>query len=181
AYTFRTTSTGAYNVNVQYSTTAPATLVLEYNGNVIGTYNLQNTNGTATLTAFENINCTADKLHSIRTVVTSGTVKIIYLNVTTSDPTGIAKNSQDKELSIYPNPASGDAVIEYFLTQSGQVMISLYNVLGKEVMNIINEEQNTGTHKINMNTTQLSNGIYFVKIQADGEQLTQKFIINKSL
>ncbi|MBA3706426.1 MAG: T9SS type A sorting domain-containing protein, partial [Bacteroidetes bacterium] len=84
----------------------------------------------------------------------------------------------DKQLSfnIYPNPASKLAVISYQLSENSQVKISVCDLLGKELMIPVNEKQSIGEHLLSINTEQLQNGIYFVKMN---DKQIQKLIINK--
>ncbi|WP_417911712.1 fibronectin type III domain-containing protein [Candidatus Electronema sp. TJ] len=81
SYTFRTTTTGTFNVQVEYSTTAPATLVVEFAGNAIGTFNLPNTGGVAASTGQISISCTADKMYAIRTIAAAGSVTVRSVTV----------------------------------------------------------------------------------------------------
>lgn len=81
SYVFRTMTTGTFNVQVEYSTTAPATLVVEFAGSTIGTFNLPNTGGAAASTAQISINCTADKMYAIRTIAATGSVTIRSVRV----------------------------------------------------------------------------------------------------
>ena len=59
-----------------------------------------------------------------------------------------------------------------------KVSISIYDVLGKEVIQVIDEKQNAGEHQLNINTEQLQNGIYFVKMGVNAVITTQKILIN---
>ena len=80
-------------------------------------------------------------------------------------------------VSFYPNPANRLVTISYSLSKSSTVQISVFDIMGKEVMQVLNKNQNSGEHKLNMNTESLTNGIYFVKMIVNGEQLTQKLEI----
>ncbi len=57
--------------------------------------------------------------------------------------------------------------------------ISIWAVSGQEVMQVANEKQNTGEHQLNLNTEQLQSGVYFVKMNVNGEQLSKKLILSK--
>ena len=80
-------------------------------------------------------------------------------------------------LSIYPNPANRLVNISYSLSKSSTVQILVFDILGKEIMQVLNKNQNGGEYKLNVNTENLSNGIYFVKMIVNGEQLTRKLEI----
>jgi hypothetical protein len=99
--------------------------------------------------------------------------------VTVSSATGIISQYLSTSITIYPNPTNQSAIISYFLSENSTIQISVYDVLGREVMQLVNENQSSGKHWKNINTEQLQNGIYFVKMNINGQQLTQKLIINK--
>ena len=80
-------------------------------------------------------------------------------------------------VSFYPNPANRLVTISYSLSKSSTVQIFMFDILGKEVKQVLNKNQNSGEYKLNMNTENLTNGIYFVKMIVNGEQLTQKLEI----
>ena len=81
SYIFRTTRTGSFTVQVEYSTTAPATLVVEFAGNVIGTFNIPSSSGAAASTPSISISCTADRMYAIRTIAATGSVTVRSVRV----------------------------------------------------------------------------------------------------
>ena len=79
------------------------------------------------------------------------------------------ENIAPASLQIYPNPASENAVLHFSLLLPSQVQLSIFDVNGKEVTAILNEPLEAGHHSVPINTIQLSQGIYFVRmITADG-------------
>ncbi|MEO8209622.1 MAG: T9SS type A sorting domain-containing protein, partial [bacterium] len=86
--------------------------------------------------------------------------------------TGIAANSisQTPEMfslsQNYPNPFNPTTKINYSLPVSNFVSIKIFDVLGKEVVNLINERQNAGTYSVEFNAGNLSSGVYFYRIDA---------------
>ncbi len=73
----------------------------------------------------------------------------------------------------YPNPFNPSTTIEFSLPVNANVKIVIYNLLGQEVATILNETRNAGNHSIVWNSTnsesyQLSSGIYFYEINAEG-------------
>ena len=83
------------------------------------------------------------------------------------------------QLILKPNPANQGSIISYQLITNSEVKISVYDLLGKEIMEVANEKQSTGEHQLNINTAQLQSGIYFVKMNVDAEQQIQKLIISQ--
>lgn len=64
----------------------------------------------------------------------------------------------------YPNPFNPSTTIEFSIPQNGFVTIKVFNVLGKEIATLINEQVMAGKHKIDFNASGLSSGVYFYKL-----------------
>jgi trimeric autotransporter adhesin len=88
-----------------------------------------------------------------------------------------AKNTY--HLSLFPNPTQGETFIKYSLKENSHVFISICDALGKDVLYVMNEKQNLGEHQFTINSDQLSNGIYFVKMIVNREKQMQKLIVAK--
>lgn len=87
----------------------------------------------------------------------------------------------ENKFGVYPNPSKGNATIEYTIATDATVLLSVYNVLGVKVSELVNEEQKSGKHKysINGNDTPLNSGIYFITLITDGKASTQRLIISE--
>ncbi len=81
----------------------------------------------------------------------------------------------------YPNPFNPSTIISWQIPNESFVSLKIYNVLGKEVANLINEVQPAGEHKIifNANDFLLSSGVYFYQLRAGSSVKTKKMILNK--
>jgi hypothetical protein len=66
----------------------------------------------------------------------------------------------------YPNPFNPSTRITYSLAEEVKVNLKIYDVMGREVAELINETQNAGTHHYNFDASALSSGIYFYKLSA---------------
>ena len=66
----------------------------------------------------------------------------------------------------YPNPFNPSTVINYALPAESRVKVSIYNLLGQKVSDILNETQNPGYHSIKLNGQFLSSGVYLYKLSA---------------
>lgn len=105
----------------------------------------------------------------------SGTGEIGNINGETIDdayllmPTVIfsSANANPKEFKFncYPNPFNENAFISYNLVSDGLVNLSVYNILGESVSEIINEYQTSGDHQIKFSQNELPSGIYTFKLQ----------------
>lgn len=80
----------------------------------------------------------------------------------------------------YPNPAQNETNIEYTLNNNGNVVITVADIMGREVirMNQGNQSANS-TKNVAINTSNLSNGTYFYTINVNGVKQTNKLVINK--
>ncbi|MGE5861369.1 MAG: T9SS type A sorting domain-containing protein, partial [Ignavibacteria bacterium] len=68
----------------------------------------------------------------------------------------------------YPNPFNPATIIEYQLPIESTLIIKLYDLLGREITTLVNEERKAGRYKIEFNTDnyKLSSGVYFVRMTA---------------
>lgn len=64
----------------------------------------------------------------------------------------------------YPNPFNPATKIRYDLAGNTDVSIKIYDLLGKEVMTLVNQTQNAGRYEVSFNGEELSSGIYFYRI-----------------
>lgn len=72
----------------------------------------------------------------------------------------------------YPNPFNPSTKIKYELPQTMQVSLKVYDVLGKEISTLVNSYQNAGSYTVVFNGSGLSSGIYFYRIEANGNNKT---------
>jgi len=79
----------------------------------------------------------------------------------------------------YPNPFNPATVINYSLPRSNMVSIRVYDVIGNEIANLVNEEKPAGRYSVNFNASNLSSGVYFYRMQAGSFVETKKLILLK--
>ena len=80
-------------------------------------------------------------------------------------------------VSCFPNPFNDKTSINYRLDNSSFVNLSIFDVSGKRVANLVNENQNGGDYKVVWNPKVASAGIYFYRLQTDKEVTSGKLII----
>jgi hypothetical protein len=73
----------------------------------------------------------------------------------------------------YPNPSNPKSKIDYEIPVDGKVKITLYDILGREALNIVNETKPAGYYSAEFDGTNLASGVYFYRITAEGS--SQKF------
>jgi hypothetical protein len=78
----------------------------------------------------------------------------------------------------YPNPLSTSATIPFELDEAGPVRITVYDVLGRRVATLLeNEKRPAGPSQVQFNAERLAAGIYFVKLEANQKSVTRKIAI----
>jgi len=97
--------------------------------------------------------------------------------------TGIESNDLlPKEFRLfqnYPNPFNGNSRIKYSIPQSSNVIIKVFDVLGKEIELLVNDEKTAGTYEVNWNAANLPSGVYFYRLQAGNFVEIKKMILLK--
>jgi hypothetical protein len=66
----------------------------------------------------------------------------------------------------YPNPFNPSTKIRFSLPQSSFTRLAVYDILGKELVTLVNGELNAGQHEVEFNAAHLASGIYFYRITA---------------
>lgn len=67
-----------------------------------------------------------------------------------------------------PNPFNPSTTISYSINANSNVSIKIYNILGSEVYTLVNTRQNAGNYSVSFNGSNLSSGVYFYSLIADG-------------
>lgn len=87
-----------------------------------------------------------------------------------------------KEFSLsqnYPNPFNPATNIKFTIAKSGLVLLKVYNILGSEAAILVNEFMNPGSYKVDFNAASLSSGVYFYRLQSNGNAITKQMILLK--
>ncbi len=79
----------------------------------------------------------------------------------------------------FPNPFNNSTVINYSISQEGIVSLTVYNIIGEEVTELVNDLKQTGNYKVSFDATSLPSGIYFYKLQAGSFIETKKMVLLK--
>jgi hypothetical protein len=81
--------------------------------------------------------------------------------------------------SNFRNPVNGDAMISYVITRVSKVSLKVYDGSGRLVSTLVNDTQNPGTKTVTWNAQNLANGVYFVRLEAEGKVDNRKMILVK--
>ena len=79
----------------------------------------------------------------------------------------------------YPNPFNSMTNISYYLPQSGNVNIKIFDVLGNEIESLVNEFQYGGKKQIQFNSMNYASGVYFVQLKTIMGVINKKIILMK--
>jgi hypothetical protein len=78
-----------------------------------------------------------------------------------------------------PNPFAEITEIRYDLPTSCHVRVEVYNSLGQRVATVVDANQQAGQQVVQWNASELSSGVYFCHIDADGFRETKKLVLMK--
>ena len=79
----------------------------------------------------------------------------------------------------YPNPFNPTTIINYHLPMTCRVTLKVYDVLGREVGNLVNKPESAGNHVVTFNAGNLPCGIYFYRLRAGTYCQTKKLVLIK--
>jgi hypothetical protein len=116
-----------------------------------------------------------------------GTFYNVFID-TSDAPFGIKNNNGNIPNSFqlyqnYPNPFNPVTIINYQLPEMAYIKLTVYDISGKDVAVLVNNEQSPGYHKIEFDGSGFPSGIYFYRLSAtdgtDGFSLTKKMVLLK--
>lgn len=93
--------------------------------------------------------------------------------------TGVEEEESFKNISVYPNPFRTQATIEFDLEESSNIAVNIYDITGKLVSQIDNRNYSVGNHKMIVDGSKLSGGLYYVNILTDSNVITRKLVLDK--
>jgi hypothetical protein len=79
----------------------------------------------------------------------------------------------------YPNPFNPATTIKYDLKKSAFIQLKVYDVLGSEVAQLVNEKQNSGAYEIKFDASSFSSGVYFYKLTSNDFSEVRSMILLK--
>lgn len=82
-------------------------------------------------------------------------------------------------LGNYPNPFNPSTKIHYSLVSDGLVQLTVYNMLGQQVAQLVNDFRASGSYEVNFDASNLSSGVYIYRLKTGSQILTQKMLLAK--
>ncbi|MGE5402513.1 MAG: glycosyl hydrolase family 18 protein [Ignavibacteriales bacterium] len=139
-------------------------------------YNIASVPGT-------NKNFTCIVVRQVRKALKTGVLYLDDLKKGTVIPKSsmeeVASLPADFRLGNYPNPFNPATNIEFVLTEGSRVNLKVYDILGKEVASLINEQMEEGLHRVIFNASNLPSGIYIYRLDTDKIHEVRKMVLAK--
>lgn len=79
----------------------------------------------------------------------------------------------------YPNPFNPNTMIEFEIKMEDDVLLTVYDILGRDVQNLVDKKLPAGKYSTQFDGNKLSSGIYFYTLYYSGGKITKKMILNK--
>jgi hypothetical protein len=79
----------------------------------------------------------------------------------------------------YPNPFNPATTISYQVPKPGKILIKVYDMLGREIRTLVNEEKPAGSYSLKFDGRGLTSGIYIYRMIASDNVFTRKFVLLK--
>jgi carboxypeptidase T len=107
-------------------------------------------------------------------------IRILGYDPITTSITGNSEVPLKYNLSQnYPNPFNPSTSIKFDLPKSGFVTLKVFDLLGREVAQLVNEVKQAGSYNLEFNAANLASGIYYYKLESDNFSDTKKMILIK--
>lgn len=92
----------------------------------------------------------------------------------------IAKAPVNFELSQnYPNPFNPSTNIEYYVPEKSHISIKIFDIIGNEIMTLVNETKDKGYYKVKFDASSLPSGVYIYKLESNKVTLSRKMSLIK--
>lgn len=100
---------------------------------------------------------------------------------TAIEGTNLSSNNvlEENKLSVSPNPFNPKTKIGYKVTEAAQVIMKIYDLVGKETAIIVNGYYTPGNYQVTFDGSNLASGIYFCRLEIGKNLSVQKLVLNK--
>jgi hypothetical protein len=120
-----------------------------------------------------------EKLHFIGLLVDMVTGEVLNANNEISGYVEIKEKEQDQSIMVYPNPFADLTNLEFSLNKASVVKVDVCNFLGKTVYSETAREYPVGSSKIQINSGNMSSGVYLIKLTIDNQTYTRRISVVK--
>lgn len=126
-----------------------------------------------------------DRLEIVAEHQNMGTAKLWLDEIKISNP-NISSSNENLEVPAeynleqnYPNPFNPITTIGYSIAKNSMVIIKVYDLIGREIMTLVNENKNAGKHTIKFDAGNLASGVYFYQMRTGNYLETKKLLLVK--
>ncbi|NJD21074.1 MAG: glycosyl hydrolase family protein [Melioribacter sp.] len=105
-----------------------------------------------------------------------------YVRVYQTTPTNVEKTQQINNFSLeqnYPNPFNPLTIIKYSIADAGNVSIKVFDLLGKEVTQLVNKYHQEGNFSVQFDASKLSSGVYIYSLSSGSFYQSRKLMLIK--
>ncbi len=117
-------------------------------------------NSAASVSELADRTCANNITANLNSVISCNTLDIQNINYSIPNVLQLFQN--------YPNPFNPTTTIRFSLPQRSHVMLKVFDVLGREISILVNDEVDAGEHSVQFNAKQLPSGIYFYRLVVSG-------------
>ena len=104
----------------------------------------------------------------------------IKISPTSSDSSELDEVAHEFALDQnYPNPFNPSTTINYSVESTGEVNISVYNLMGQKVAELVNATKTAGSYHVTWDASSVSSGMYFYQLTAGKQTLTKRMTLIK--
>lgn len=112
----------------------------------------------------------------------STSLYLLQDTVVTVMPLEVASSNLPRNFSLsqnYPNPFNPVTVIAYTLPTDNITRLAVYDLMGREVLNLVSEYQSAGSYSVRYSGKELASGVYLYRLQFGEQTLTRKMLLLK--
>ena len=106
-------------------------------------------------------------------------LKMKYLGVTVVQLGNTMNLPRNITLTNYPNPFNIETILQYELPQSGRIHLKIYDLLGRVVSVLKDEDARQGKYTVRWNASSLSSGVYIAVLSTPTDVIKQKLVLMK--
>ncbi|HEY6161188.1 MAG TPA: M43 family zinc metalloprotease, partial [Bacteroidia bacterium] len=110
--------------------------------------------------------------------VSDGGNNVYIDDININGASGVEEYENAYGLFVFPNPMKEESTVSFTLQEKQNVKLSLVDVLGRTVQNVFSGPLPEGEHQLNIQKQNVEAGIYFVRLEAGGQTVNRKIIIN---
>lgn len=119
------------------------------------------------------------KLHAVVMLIRSSDGHVMNSNYTTITAGVSNIDAGITKVSVYPNPANDNAFVNFSLKENSSVVINVTDAIGRIITTIPSQKLNAGSHKMNINTSNIPAGIYNVTVLTDKGSISERLSVVK--